>query len=214
MRRGTALGSAGGLSSRSRAGVDGAGRGAGGAESPRPPGCGTAGIRGCCGCIAPGGENRAVLKTGDPASARDRMQLRTQVAALALVGDRGLPAPRVIAADLAGTEAGALAMVTSVLPGSSTIPRAMPAGGPRARRGGGRDSRCRADAAAGPADAGTAAGRAWTLPPAPLGGNHAACWPGPNSRSAELPVPAAQRCWCTGIYGRATRSGPTARAPG
>ena len=44
----------------------------------------------------------------------------------------GLPAPRVIAADLAGTQAGALAMVTSVLPGSSTIPRAMPAGRARA----------------------------------------------------------------------------------
>ena len=50
-----------------------------------------------------GREYRAVLKTGDPASARDRMQLRTQVAALALACDRGLPAPRVIAADLAGT---------------------------------------------------------------------------------------------------------------
>ena len=34
---------------------------------------------------------RAVVKTGDPARARDRMQLRTQVAALALARDRGLP---------------------------------------------------------------------------------------------------------------------------
>ncbi len=33
-----------------------------------------------------------------------------------------------IAADLAGSQAGALAIVTSALPGSSTIPRAMPAG--------------------------------------------------------------------------------------
>jgi aminoglycoside phosphotransferase (APT) family kinase protein len=79
-----------------------------------------------------GKEYQAVLKTGDPASARDRMQLRTQVAALVLACDRGLPAPRVIAADLAGTQAGALAMVTSVLPGSSTIPRVMPAGRARA----------------------------------------------------------------------------------
>jgi aminoglycoside phosphotransferase (APT) family kinase protein len=75
-----------------------------------------------------GREYRAVLKTGDPASARDPMQLRTQVAALALARDRGLPVPRVIAADLAGSQAGVLAMVTSVLPGSSTIPREMPAG--------------------------------------------------------------------------------------
>src|SRR5439155_2616852 len=75
-----------------------------------------------------GSQYRAVLKTGDPASARDRMQLRTQVAALALAHDRGLPVPRVIAADLAGRQAGMLAMMTSVLPGSSTIPRTMPAG--------------------------------------------------------------------------------------
>jgi aminoglycoside phosphotransferase (APT) family kinase protein len=71
---------------------------------------------------------RVVLKTGDPVSARDRMQLRTQVAALALAHDRGLPVPHVIAADLAGRQAGMLAMVTSVLPGSSTIPREMTAG--------------------------------------------------------------------------------------
>jgi aminoglycoside phosphotransferase (APT) family kinase protein len=75
-----------------------------------------------------GREYQAVLKTGDPASTRDRMQLRTQVAALALADERGLPAPRVIAADLAGGQAGALAMVISALPGSSTIPRTMPAG--------------------------------------------------------------------------------------
>ena len=60
------------------------------------------------------------------------MQLRTQVAALALAHARGLPAPRVIAADLTGSQAGALALVTSVLPGSSTIPQTMPAG--RARQ--------------------------------------------------------------------------------
>jgi hypothetical protein len=57
------------------------------------------------------------------------MQLRTQVAALALAHDRGLPAPHVIAADLVGSQADALAIVTSVLPGSSTIPQAMPTGG-------------------------------------------------------------------------------------
>ena len=56
------------------------------------------------------------------------MQLRTQVAALALAHDHGLPVPRVIAADLTSRQAGVLAIVTSVLPGSSTIPRAMPAG--------------------------------------------------------------------------------------
>ena len=72
---------------------------------------------------------RAVLKTGDPASARDRTQLRTQVAALALARDRGLPVPRVIAADLVGSRAGVLAMLTSVLPGSSAISGRCPPGG-------------------------------------------------------------------------------------
>jgi aminoglycoside phosphotransferase (APT) family kinase protein len=55
------------------------------------------------------------------------MQLRTPVAALALAQDRGLPVPRLIAADLDGSQVGMLAMVTSVLPGSSAIPRVMPA---------------------------------------------------------------------------------------
>jgi aminoglycoside phosphotransferase (APT) family kinase protein len=71
---------------------------------------------------------QVVLKTGDPARPRDRMQLRTQVAALTLAHDHSLPVPDLIAADLVGSQAGVLAMVTSVLPGSSTIPREMPAG--------------------------------------------------------------------------------------
>ena len=57
------------------------------------------------------------------------MQLRTQVAALALARDRGLPVPRMIAADLSGSQAGVLALVTSVLPGSSAIPGRCPPGG-------------------------------------------------------------------------------------
>jgi aminoglycoside phosphotransferase (APT) family kinase protein len=75
-----------------------------------------------------GREYRAFLKTGDPASRRDRMQLSTQVAALAVAAEHGLPAPRLIAADLAAGEAGALAMVTTVLAGDSVIPRTPPAG--------------------------------------------------------------------------------------
>ena len=42
---------------------------------------------------------RVILKTGDPASGRDRRQLSTQVAALALAHDQGLAAPRLIALD-------------------------------------------------------------------------------------------------------------------
>lgn len=82
-----------------------------------------------------GRDYQAVLKTGDPASARDRMQLHTEVAALALARHRSPPAPRVIATDLTGSHAGALAMVISVLPGGSLIPRRMPVrAGPLAPR--------------------------------------------------------------------------------
>ena len=70
---------------------------------------------------------RVVVKTEDSASAQDRRQLRTQVAALTLAGNRGLPVPRVVAADLTGAQAGMVAAVTSVLPGSSAIPRRLDA---------------------------------------------------------------------------------------
>lgn len=142
------------------------------------------------------------------------MQLRTQVAALALACDRGLPAPRVIAADLAGTQAGALAMVTSVLPGSSTIPRAMPAGRPRAL------------------GAVAAAIHAVALTPQPdlplrtrpLADMDFAAWrrsagttlllARAEQQVSELPVPGGATVLVHGTCGRATRSGPTACAPG
>ena len=75
---------------------------------------------------------RAIVKTGDPATAQQRKQLSTQVAALAVAEHHVVAAPRVIAADLTASEAGELALVTTVLPGRSTIPPTMPAG--RARR--------------------------------------------------------------------------------
>lgn len=64
-----------------------------------------------------------VLKTGDVAADRDRRQLITTVAALELAAGHALPAPRVIAADLDGSAAGAMAVLMTVLPGSSKIPR-------------------------------------------------------------------------------------------
>lgn len=72
--------------------------------------------------------SEAILKVGDVASAQQRKQLGTAVAALALAQDHALPAPRLIAADLDGGAAGAMAMLTTVLPGSSMIPRVAPAG--------------------------------------------------------------------------------------
>ncbi len=57
---------------------------------------------------------RAVVKTGDPARARDRMQLRTQVAALALARDRGLPVPRTMPAGRACQLGAAAAAIHAV----------------------------------------------------------------------------------------------------
>lgn len=71
-----------------------------------------------------GNISEAVLKTGDVAADRDRTQLDTTVAALELAAHHGVPAPRVIAADLDGGAAGTVAILMTALPGSSKIPRA------------------------------------------------------------------------------------------
>jgi aminoglycoside phosphotransferase (APT) family kinase protein len=73
-----------------------------------------------------------VLKTGDAAADLDRRQLITTVAALELAADHALPAPRLIAADLDGSAAGTAAILMTVLPGSSKIPRVASAGRLRA----------------------------------------------------------------------------------
>jgi len=64
-----------------------------------------------------------VLKTGDVAAGLDRNQLLTTVAALELAAGHALPAPRLIAADLDGSAAGAVAVLMTVLAGSSKVPR-------------------------------------------------------------------------------------------
>jgi aminoglycoside phosphotransferase (APT) family kinase protein len=64
-----------------------------------------------------------VLKTGDVTAGHDRRQLITTVAALELAAEHVLPAPRLIGADLDGSAAGAIAVLMTVLPGSSKIPR-------------------------------------------------------------------------------------------
>jgi aminoglycoside phosphotransferase (APT) family kinase protein len=64
-----------------------------------------------------------VLKTGDAADDRDREQLHTTVAALELAAEHAVPAPRLIAADLDGSASGAVAVLMTVLAGSSQVPR-------------------------------------------------------------------------------------------
>jgi len=70
-----------------------------------------------------GGTSEVVLKTGEVTADLDRRQLITTVTALELAADHALPAPRLIAADLDGSAAGTMAVLMTVLPGSSTIPR-------------------------------------------------------------------------------------------
>ncbi|WP_240490689.1 phosphotransferase family protein [Amycolatopsis vancoresmycina] len=64
----------------------------------------------------------AVLRLGDPADPGHRQRFATEVAALRVAGDHRLPAAGLIAADLDGAAAGALAVLTTVLPGHSRIP--------------------------------------------------------------------------------------------
>jgi aminoglycoside phosphotransferase (APT) family kinase protein len=70
-----------------------------------------------------GTTTEVVLKTGDVTADLDRLQLITTVAALELAAGNALPAPRLIAADLDGSAAGTVAVLMTVLPGSSKIPR-------------------------------------------------------------------------------------------
>jgi aminoglycoside phosphotransferase (APT) family kinase protein len=71
-----------------------------------------------------GAASQVVLKTGDLTADLDRRQLITTAAALQLAAEHGLPAPRLIAADLDGCAAGRVAVLMTVLPGSTKIPRA------------------------------------------------------------------------------------------
>jgi aminoglycoside phosphotransferase (APT) family kinase protein len=64
----------------------------------------------------------AVLRLGDPTNPRHCQRFGTEVAALRVAGDHRLPAARVIATDLDGAAAGALAVLMTVLPGHSRIP--------------------------------------------------------------------------------------------
>ncbi|MEV6864706.1 aminoglycoside phosphotransferase family protein [Streptosporangium subroseum] len=63
-----------------------------------------------------------VLRVGEVDSAADHQQFGTEVAALKHAENHRLAAPRLIALDLDGDRAGVLAVLTTVLPGSSRIP--------------------------------------------------------------------------------------------
>ena len=98
-----------------------------------------------------------VLKTGDAAAGLDCQQFLTTVAALELAASHGLPAPRLIAADLDGSAAGSLAVLMTVLAGSSKVPRV--ASAVRLRALGLQPARCRASRAGTAAGTGAASPR-------------------------------------------------------
>ncbi|MFI7120224.1 phosphotransferase family protein [Amycolatopsis sp. NPDC049868] len=71
----------------------------------------------------PGGRvEAAVLRLGDLTDPDHCERFATEVAALHVAGNHQLPAARLIATDLDGSAAGALAVLTTVLPGHSRIP--------------------------------------------------------------------------------------------
>jgi aminoglycoside phosphotransferase (APT) family kinase protein len=70
-----------------------------------------------------GKTSEAVLRLGEPSDLDLRQRFRTEVAALQLAERHGLAAGRLIATDLDGNAAGMMAVLTTVLPGSSKIPR-------------------------------------------------------------------------------------------
>src|ERR1700691_5505171 len=86
-----------------------------------------------------------VLRTGEPARKDQRVQFETEAAALEVAAAHGVAAPRLLAFDLDGTVAGALAVLATVIPGSSRIPLLPTAERPRARwaRRRPRCTRCR-----------------------------------------------------------------------
>ncbi|MFJ7217903.1 aminoglycoside phosphotransferase family protein [Amycolatopsis sp. NPDC098790] len=69
-----------------------------------------------------GSVETAVLRLGDPTDPEHGRRFATEIAALRVAGDHQLPAARLIAADPDGSAAGALAVLTTVLPGHSRIP--------------------------------------------------------------------------------------------
>lgn len=67
----------------------------------------------------PGGTIEAVLKTAHP---DDPDGFATEIAALQLAEERGIPAPRILGIDVEGDSAGTRAVLETVVPGHSTIP--------------------------------------------------------------------------------------------
>jgi aminoglycoside phosphotransferase (APT) family kinase protein len=70
-----------------------------------------------------GNGDSAILRLGEVGAPFVRQRFATEVAALRVAAEHSLVTSRLIANDLEGSDAGAVAILTTVLPGSSRIPR-------------------------------------------------------------------------------------------
>ncbi|MEZ0112722.1 aminoglycoside phosphotransferase (APT) family kinase protein [Catenulispora sp. EB89] len=64
----------------------------------------------------------AVLRVGDPDDEEQRERFAVEARSLRIAGAHGVPSPRLIAHDATGAQAGALALLSTVIEGSSRIP--------------------------------------------------------------------------------------------
>jgi aminoglycoside phosphotransferase (APT) family kinase protein len=69
------------------------------------------------------GPRYGILRLGEPADLLKRQRIATEAAALAVVNDHGIPGPELLASDLDGSQADQPALLVSVCPGTSRIPK-------------------------------------------------------------------------------------------
>jgi aminoglycoside phosphotransferase (APT) family kinase protein len=69
------------------------------------------------------GPRHGILRLGEPDDLLERQRIATEAAALAVVNDHGIPAPQLLASDPDGSQAGQPALLVSICPGTSRIPR-------------------------------------------------------------------------------------------
>jgi len=70
----------------------------------------------------PSGTDAVVLRDGDPHSANERSRFSVEAAALQAAEDLRIAAPRLIGHDLTGAQSSRLAVLSTSLPGTNTIP--------------------------------------------------------------------------------------------
>ena len=69
------------------------------------------------------GPRYGILRLGESADLLERQRIATEAAALAVVNDHGIPAPELLASDPDGSLADQPALLVSVCPGTSRIPK-------------------------------------------------------------------------------------------